>query len=33
VGLDADGVNDALDRLERFGGRVRTVILPTNSGR
>jgi sugar diacid utilization regulator len=29
VGLDANAVNDALDRLERFGGRVRTVIVPT----
>jgi D-arabinose 1-dehydrogenase-like Zn-dependent alcohol dehydrogenase len=28
VALDADAVNEALDELDRFGGNVRTVILP-----
>ena len=28
VPLDADEVNDTLDALERFGGEVRTVIVP-----
>ncbi len=28
VPLDADAINDVLDTLEQFGGRVRTVITP-----
>ena len=28
VSLDADAINEALDALERFGGKVRTVITP-----
>jgi len=28
VGLEADAVNETLDALERFGGEVRTVIVP-----
>ncbi len=28
IPLDADQVNAALDALERFGGDVRTVIVP-----
>jgi len=26
--LDADGINETMDRLERFGGDVRVVITP-----
>jgi threonine dehydrogenase-like Zn-dependent dehydrogenase len=28
VPLDADAINEAMDRLERFSGDVRTVITP-----
>jgi propanol-preferring alcohol dehydrogenase len=28
VPLDADAINDAMDRLERFGGDVRVVVVP-----
>jgi len=28
VPLDADAINETMDRLERFGGDVRVVITP-----
>jgi Zn-dependent alcohol dehydrogenase len=28
IPLEADGINRALDELEKFGGEVRTVIVP-----
>ncbi|MFN8401526.1 MAG: zinc-binding dehydrogenase [Anaerolineales bacterium] len=31
IPLDADAINAALDELERFGGDVRTVIVPASS--
>ncbi|GAB4566557.1 MAG: hypothetical protein Fur0017_05590 [Anaerolineales bacterium] len=31
IPLDADAINAALDDLERFGGDVRTVIVPASS--
>jgi Zn-dependent alcohol dehydrogenase len=30
IPLDADAINAALDDLERFGGDVRTVIVPAS---
>jgi propanol-preferring alcohol dehydrogenase len=32
VPLEANAINDTLDRLERFEGDVRTVITPSDKG-